>query len=140
MSHPFLYANPYILLGGPPTGFRGVSVQCKDYCTHSHLTGGGKLSWYELNNVTVGARVRLWLPLCLSVMCSTSATLSASTLLVEKWEKPYSQVCGYVLRSNGEHCNRPSHSPLPTRLPNTGQMSRRPQWEDKSAGLRQYRH
>jgi hypothetical protein len=37
-----------------------------------------------------------------------------SSLLAEKWEKPYSVVCGYV--SSNEHCHCPSYTPLLERL------------------------
>ncbi len=58
-----------------------------------------------------------------------------SALLSEKWEKPYSEVCGFINARMSIAIMRATHLCLRgSRIP-TGQMStRRPQWEDK-AGL-----
>jgi hypothetical protein len=71
-----------------------------------------------------------------------------SALLAEKWENPYFQVCGYVNARMIIAIVRATHLCLrayePTslrgspRIP-TGQMSRRPQWED-TAGLSLFHH
>jgi hypothetical protein len=58
----------------------------------------------------------------------------ATALLAAKWEKPYSQVCGYVNARMSIAIVRVTHLYLRgSRIP-TGRMSRHPQWED-SAGL-----
>jgi hypothetical protein len=41
-----------------------------------------------------------------------------SALLSEKWEKPYSEVCGRLHQRPDEHCHRVCHPPLPERLTN----------------------
>jgi hypothetical protein len=63
-----------------------------------------------------------------------------SAQLAEKWEKPYSQVCGYVNARMSIAVVRATHLCLRgSRIP-TSKMSRRlPQWEDK-AGLGLFRH
>ena len=64
-----------------------------------------------------------------------------SSLLAEKWEKPYSVVCGYVNAQVSIAIVRATHHCLRgSRIPNS-QMSRdrRPQWEG-NAGLGLYRH
>jgi hypothetical protein len=63
-----------------------------------------------------------------------------SSLLAEKWEKPYSVVCGYVNAQVSNAIVRATHRCLRgSRIP-TSQMSHcRPQWEGK-AGLGLFRH
>jgi hypothetical protein len=63
-----------------------------------------------------------------------------SSLLAEKWKKPYSVVCGYVNAQMSIAIVRATHLCLRgSRIP-TSQMSNRcPQWEDK-AGLGLFRH
>jgi hypothetical protein len=60
--------------------------------------------------------------------------------LAEKWEKPYSEVCGYVNARMSIAIVRATHRCLRgSRIP-TGRMSSRlPLWEDK-AGLGLFRH
>jgi hypothetical protein len=61
-----------------------------------------------------------------------------STLLVVKWEKPYSHVCGYVNARMSIAIVRATHLCLRgSRIP-TSRMSRLPQWED-TAGLSLFR-
>jgi hypothetical protein len=63
-----------------------------------------------------------------------------SSLLAEKWEKPYSVVCGYVNAQVSIAIVQATHRCLRgSRIP-TSQMSHcRPQWEGK-AGLGLFRH
>ena len=65
-------------------------------------------------------------------------TLAAK--LAEKWDKPYSEVCGYVNARMSIAIVRATHRCLRgSRVP-TGRMSSRlPLWEDK-AGLGLFRH
>ncbi len=63
-----------------------------------------------------------------------------STLLAEKWEKPYSVVCGYVNAQMSIAIVRATHLCLRgSRIPTSKMSDRRPQWEDK-AGLGLFRH
>jgi hypothetical protein len=64
-----------------------------------------------------------------------------SALLAEKWEKPYSEVCGYVSARMSIAVCRATHLCLRgSRIP-TGKMSNRlPQWEDKAGLLGLFRH
>ncbi len=62
-----------------------------------------------------------------------------SARLAEKWDKPYSQVCGYVNARMRIAIVRDTHLCLRVSRVPTSQMSRRPQWEDK-AGLGLFRH
>jgi hypothetical protein len=63
-----------------------------------------------------------------------------SSLLAEKWEKPYSVVCGYVNARVSIAIVRATHLCLRgSRVPFSHFSSRRPQWEDK-AGLSLFRH
>jgi hypothetical protein len=57
-----------------------------------------------------------------------------SALLAAKWEKPYSQVCGYVnARMSIIAIVRATHLCLQgSRIPTAGRMSRRSQWEDSA--------
>jgi hypothetical protein len=58
-----------------------------------------------------------------------------STLLAEKWEKPYSEICGYVNARMSIAMVRATHLCLGGSHIPTSQISNRwPQWEDK-AGL-----
>jgi hypothetical protein len=58
-----------------------------------------------------------------------------STLLAEEWEKPYSEICGYVNARMSIAMVRATHLCLQGSVIPTSKMSnRRPQWEDK-AGL-----
>ncbi len=62
-----------------------------------------------------------------------------SALIAAKWDKPYSQVCGYVNARMSIAIVRATHLCLRgSRIP-TGRMSRRPQWEG-AAGLSLFRH
>jgi hypothetical protein len=62
-----------------------------------------------------------------------------SSLLAEKWEKPYSVVCGYVNAQVSIAIVRATHLCLRgSRVPISEMSSRRPQWEDR-AGLSLYR-
>ena len=62
-----------------------------------------------------------------------------SSLIAAKWDKPYSQVCGYVNARMSIAIVRATHLCLRgSRIP-TGRMSRRPQWEG-AAGLSLFRH
>jgi hypothetical protein len=63
-----------------------------------------------------------------------------SAMLAKKWEKPYSEVCGYVNACMSIAIVRATHLCIRgSRIP-TGKMSNRlPQWEDK-AGLGLFRH
>jgi hypothetical protein len=55
-----------------------------------------------------------------------------SALLSEKWEKPYSEVCGFIIARMSIAIIRATHLCLRCfRIP-TGQMGTRPQWEDKT--------
>jgi hypothetical protein len=64
-----------------------------------------------------------------------------SGLLAEKWEKPYSEVCGYVNARMSIAVVRATHLCLRgSRIPTRSKMSNRlPQWEDK-AGLSLFCH
>jgi hypothetical protein len=63
-----------------------------------------------------------------------------SALLAEKWEKPYSEVCGYVNAQMSIAVVRSTHICLHGSLILTSKMSKRlPKWEDK-AGLSLFRH
>jgi hypothetical protein len=63
-----------------------------------------------------------------------------SSFLAEKWEKPYSVVCGYVNAQMSIAIVRATHLCLRgSRIPTSQMSDRRPQWEDK-AGLGLYRH
>jgi hypothetical protein len=62
-----------------------------------------------------------------------------SALLADKWEKSYSQVRGYVNARMSLAIVRATHLCLRGSRIATGQMSRRPQWEEK-AGLSLFRH
>jgi hypothetical protein len=64
-----------------------------------------------------------------------------SSLLADKWEKPYSVVCGYVNAQMSIAIVRATHLCLRgSRIPTSHMSSdRRPQWEDK-AGFGLYRH
>jgi hypothetical protein len=58
-----------------------------------------------------------------------------SALLAEKWEKPYSKICGYVNARMSIAMVRATHLCLrDSRIPTSQMSNRRPQWEDK-AGL-----
>jgi formate dehydrogenase maturation protein FdhE len=58
-----------------------------------------------------------------------------SALLAEKWEKPYSEICGYVNARMSIAMVRATHLWLRgSRIPTSQMSNRRPQWEDK-AGL-----
>ncbi len=58
-----------------------------------------------------------------------------SALLAEKWEKPYSEICGYVNARMSIAMVRATHFCLRgSRIPMSQMSNRRPQWEDK-AGL-----
>ncbi len=58
-----------------------------------------------------------------------------SALLAEKWEKPYSEICGYVNARMSIAMVRATHLCLRgSRIPTSQMSNRRPQWEDK-AGL-----
>ena len=58
-----------------------------------------------------------------------------SALLAEKWEKPYSEICGYVNARMSIAIVRATHLCLRrSRIPMSQMSNRRPQWEDK-AGL-----
>jgi hypothetical protein len=58
-----------------------------------------------------------------------------STLLAEKWKKPYSEICGYVNARMSIAMVRATHLCVRGSRILTSQMSNhRPQWEDK-AGL-----
>jgi hypothetical protein len=58
-----------------------------------------------------------------------------SALLAEKWEKPYSELCGYVHAGMSIAMVRATHLCLRgARIPTSQMSSRWPQWEDK-AGL-----
>ena len=58
-----------------------------------------------------------------------------STMLSDKWNKPYSQVCGYVNARMSIAIVRATHLCLRgSRIPTSQMSNRRPQWEDK-AGL-----
>jgi hypothetical protein len=59
-----------------------------------------------------------------------------SELLTEKWEKPYSEIGGYVNARMSIAMVRATHLCLRgSRIPTSQMSNRRPQWEDK-AGLR----
>ena len=63
-----------------------------------------------------------------------------SGLLAEKWEKPYSEVCGYVKARMSIAVVRATHLCLRgSRIPTSKMSNRLPQWEDK-AGLGLFRH
>jgi hypothetical protein len=63
-----------------------------------------------------------------------------STLLSDKWEKPYSVVRGYVNARMSISIVRATHLCLRgSRIPTSQISNRRPQWEDK-AGLRLFRN
>ena len=63
-----------------------------------------------------------------------------STLLSEKWEKPYSVVRGYVNARMSIAIVRATHLCLRgSRIPTSQMSNRRPQWEDK-AGLSLFRN
>jgi hypothetical protein len=63
-----------------------------------------------------------------------------SSLLAEKWEKPYSEVCGYVNARMSIAVVRATHLCLRgSRIPTSKMSKRLPQWEDK-AGLGLFRH
>ena len=62
-----------------------------------------------------------------------------SALLAEKWEKPYSQVCGFVNARMSIAIVRATHLCLRGSRTPTSRMSRRPQWEGR-AGLSLFRH
>jgi hypothetical protein len=56
-------------------------------------------------------------------------------LLAEKWEKPYSEICGYVNARMSIAMVRATHLCLQgSRIPTSEMSNRQPQWEDK-AGL-----
>jgi hypothetical protein len=58
-----------------------------------------------------------------------------SALLAEKWEKPYSETCGYVNAQMSIAMVRATHLCLRgSRIPTSQMSNRRPQWGDK-AGL-----
>jgi hypothetical protein len=58
-----------------------------------------------------------------------------SVLLAEKWEKPYSEICGYVNARMSIAMVRATHLCLrSSRIPTSQMSNLRPQWEDK-AGL-----
>jgi hypothetical protein len=62
-----------------------------------------------------------------------------SSLLAEKWEKPYSEVCGYV-NAQIIAVMRATHFCLcGSRIPTSKMSKCLPQWEDK-AGLGLFRH
>ena len=63
-----------------------------------------------------------------------------SSLLADKWEKPYSVVCGYVNAQLSIAIVRATHHCLRgSRIPTSQMSDRRPQWEDK-AGLGLFRN
>jgi hypothetical protein len=63
-----------------------------------------------------------------------------SSLLAEKWEKPYSVVCGYVNAQMSIAIVRATHLCLRgSRIPTSQMSDRRPKWESK-AGLGLFRH
>jgi hypothetical protein len=63
-----------------------------------------------------------------------------SSLLAEKWEKPYSVVCGYLNAQMSIAIVRATHLCLRgSRIPTSQMSNRRPQWEDR-AGLGLFRH
>jgi hypothetical protein len=56
-----------------------------------------------------------------------------SALLAEKWEKPYSEICGYVNARMSIAVVRATHLCLrDSRIPTSQMSNRRPQWEDKA--------
>jgi hypothetical protein len=58
-----------------------------------------------------------------------------SALLAEKWEKPYSEICGYVNARMSIAMVRATHLCLQgSRTPTSQMINRQPQWENK-AGL-----
>jgi hypothetical protein len=66
---------------------------------------------------------------------SRSLLKKLSTLLAEKWEKPYSEMCGYVNVRMSIAMVRATHLCLRgSQIPTSQMSNRRPQWEDK-AGL-----
>jgi hypothetical protein len=65
----------------------------------------------------------------------TTLLKKLSALLAEKWEKPYSEICGYVNAPMSIAMVRATHLCLRgSRIPTSQMSNRRPQWEDK-AGL-----
>jgi hypothetical protein len=55
-----------------------------------------------------------------------------SALLAEKWEKPYSEICGYV-NARMSIAGRATHLCLRgSRIPTSQMSNRRPQWEDRA--------
>ena len=63
-----------------------------------------------------------------------------SAMLAEKWEKPYSEVCGYVNARMSIAIVRATHLCIRgSRIPTGKMCNRLPQWEDK-AGLGLFRH
>jgi predicted lipase len=63
-----------------------------------------------------------------------------SSLLAEKWEKPYSIVCGYANAQMSIAIVRATHFCLRgSRIPTSQMSNRHPKWEDK-AGLGLFRH
>jgi hypothetical protein len=56
-----------------------------------------------------------------------------SALLAEKWEKPYSEICGYVNTRMSIAMVQASHLCLrDSRIPMSQISNHRPQWEDKT--------
>ena len=56
-----------------------------------------------------------------------------SALLAKKWEKPYSEICGYVKARMSIAMVRATHLCLRgSRIPTSQMSNRRPQWEDKA--------
>ena len=63
-----------------------------------------------------------------------------SALIAEKWDKPYSEVCGYVNAKMSIAIVRATHLCLRgSRVPTSQMSNRRPEWEDQ-AGLSLFRH
>jgi hypothetical protein len=63
-----------------------------------------------------------------------------SSMLAEKWEKPCSEVCGYVNACMGIAIVRATHLCIRgSRIPTGKMCNRLPQWEDK-AGIGLFRH
>ena len=63
-----------------------------------------------------------------------------SSLLADKWEKPYAVVSGYVNARMSIAIVRATHICLRgSRVPTSKMSNRRPQWEDK-AGLSLFRN
>jgi hypothetical protein len=70
---------------------------------------------------------------------ATSVLNRLSSLLAAKWEKPYSEVCGYVrARMSVAICRATNRCLRGSRIPTSKMSSRFPQWEDQ-AGLGLFR-